>query len=193
MAREFITLDHAATLLEAERERAAPGALTRILQSLGFNFGTPAGEPVWTAMVMANSVLFRPGSTDAPAAIVYSFDTAFDADPDRLRGIAARLQELREIGSRGLSSDAPRELRAMAKQIEDEAARLTNHRVPASLVGGDEEVWYETLCIYRRDLPTGYLRDGLIPALALRSRRRTPRTLPLKYWPPELVAAWEDA
>jgi hypothetical protein len=140
------------------------------------------GSIVWGALVQANLLLFEPGPEDHPAMAVYSSDSLFEDDPDRLVAIARRLFALK-----GTTPEDPGE-RRLAEMITDEMERGMGWAVPKSCTGG-REVRSTTFMVFRRHLPGKVLSCSWFPLL---THPETPAVMivPWEYWPPDLVRIW---
>lgn len=120
------------------------------------------GRIVWACLVRADAELFRPGSANHPAELLYSLDPAADGAPHRLRAIA----------------------RALAP------VDLPDERVPDALCGGMTGVRRTTTLMVRRHLPDAVLQDRPVPLLVLPDQTTATMVLPSRYWSPRLLAHW---
>jgi Fe-S cluster assembly iron-binding protein IscA len=143
------------------------------------------GRASWACIMMANNGLFIPGRRDLPAAVVYSFDRVYDANPAALRNVADAVAQLRN-GTRDTS------LAEFAAVVMNEASVEKNCIVPPKLTFG-LEVRYETLYIQRHRLPGAYLAHWLLPVIIDESMPSQVMLLPLELWPRELLKEWESA
>lgn len=141
------------------------------------------GEVVWGALVMANKLLFEPGTEDLPALLVHSPDRHFDARPEALREVGQALFALKD------TAPADPELARLAALITGETERALGLALPPVLCS--RPVRAGVFMAYRRHVPTGVLRGGLFPVLTHPS---TPAVmmLPFEFWPIELIILWKE-
>jgi hypothetical protein len=144
------------------------------------------GKVVWGHLVQANAEVFRRGSRDLPAAVVFSEDPWFDGEIEKLGEFASRLFELK-----GLPGLDP-ELRTVVEAITAETTVLFNVDCPTSQTFG-KLVYYTTTVVVRRHLPTGSLTLGWFPYLALPDRTPASMILPYPFWPDGLREGWREA
>lgn len=141
------------------------------------------GEVALGKIVQANVELFSPGDYDLPANAIYSSRRTTPDLLDALSECATRLYALKNT-----EPDQPDE-KKFAEMITDEYRREMRVSVPKEIagVGG---VTLTTLMVFRKDLPHDYLSNSFFPLLI---HRETPATIiaPFKYWPDELLHAWE--
>lgn len=141
------------------------------------------GEVVFAHLIQANSLLFQPGDSDAPAAIVFSSDHYYDDHVDELLIIGHAMFDLK-----GKTQDDP-ELKRFAKAITDEVSALFNVKLPEKLTNG-RKVYYSTIIIHRKHLPVKYLKTRWFPVLIHPETTEACMILPSKYWAPNLVEYW---
>ncbi|WP_327234542.1 hypothetical protein OG349_11655 [Streptomyces sp. NBC_01317] len=138
---------------------------------------------VWAALVQANVLLFRPGSGDHPAEVVYGPDPkAFDDCPDSLSGIARSLFSLK-----GTEQYDP-ELQVFSDHLADEMERTMRMPVPRKLAG-NETVHITCVIVARRHLPEQVLHGSIFPLLIHPEKTDVTMILPSRYWPEDLPEA----
>jgi len=140
-------------------------------------------------LFMANSVLFEPGDSDAPAGAVYSFDPVVHRFPDKLERTGGRLFAFH--GDTGAPVDDPW-LRATEDSLRTGFERPMHERVPPEMADG-HALFHTSVMVYRDHLPSGQLTDGLVPLLVA-PRGTEPRTaiiVPGPLWPAPWRAQWE--
>lgn len=141
------------------------------------------GEIVWGGLVMANRLLFKPGTEDLPALLVHSPDRHFDARPEDLRQVGQALFDLKG------TTPADPELARLAALLTGETERALGLALPAALTS--RPVRASVFMVHRKHVPTGMLRCGLFPVLTHPS---TPvaMMLPFEFWPIELIVLWKE-
>lgn len=148
------------------------------------------GRVVWAALVMANTVLFKVGKHDAPAAVLFSFDPYYANRPDELSILATDLDTIRHSpdgGSvPGLTAAESSQLRTM---LQDERNRTIDRTLPPALTGG-RTVRYESIGVRRSRLPESCLIEGLFPVVVDPAQPTELMLPPLACWPDEVVRHW---
>lgn len=142
------------------------------------------GVVVWGFVFIANNVLWRPGTEDAPAAVVYSFDPAFRRDPTPLRGVIEALGLLRTS-----TRPAPPGLEATQALVQDDTGRSMQAPVSDRLSWG-RAVFLAAVMIHRKHLPVPMLTGLPLPLLACPGPGEPCLVVPAHYWPDALTAAW---
>jgi hypothetical protein len=136
------------------------------------------GRLVWGAIVQANTLLFKPGWQNHPAAVVYSPDTAlFDDNPDLLLDIARKLYRVKG------TQQADPELAAFSRMLASERDREMRMEVPRSLTGS-AAVHCTDIIVARRHLPGRVLSERVFPLLIAPERTAMTMMLPSRFWPP---------
>lgn len=140
------------------------------------------GEVYWSHIVQANRQLFEAGDVDCPAMVIFTADNHFDNRIGELQALARRLFELKST-----TPDDSKE-RRLAEMITDEMERGLGAVVPKSLTG-DRRVRSTTIMVFRKHLPGGILRNGLLPILV---HPDTPAVMivPQEFWPTALTEIW---
>jgi hypothetical protein len=134
------------------------------------------GMVVWGQIIQANELLYDFGLADHPAAVIYSLDTAIDANPMILEDAAAIL-----FDTKGEQTNP--ELQLFADKLEDEYVVDWNIPVPLSITS-NIQCFYMTTMIVRKHLPKMKLAGSLFPLLICPGRTEVGMVLPGKYWDP---------
>ena len=140
------------------------------------------GRIGWGALVEADDGVFAQGEDDLPGVLLFSEDEYFDARPAELAAIGAKLVELRAIGS---GSEASR----FAQAVRNDSGRPLGVPVPASLSA--REPMMSSFIAIRAHLPDGLLSGAWFPVLVHPSSV-VPMIVPQTFWPPAMLAAWND-
>jgi len=140
----------------------------------------------WGWVWVAHSACWDPGEGDGVGQVLYSDDPVLRRDPRQLQAIAAAVWAERE-----LAAPAPgrASLRTWAR---GEQPDVGPERVPRDLCEG-RVAWSAPLVVWRRVLPGGFLRHGLLPIVRppmhdLPSVCFAPR----EFWAPELLGRWSS-
>ncbi len=131
------------------------------------------GSVVWSQLVQANSLLFRPGTADCPGEVL--FDPTGRVDPARF-GDAAQAM----YGLKGLRLRNPW-LNFFAQALTHERVRTSGHDLPASL--GARGLQTASLLFFRKHLRDGVLSGGKLPLLVSPEHPGIVMMLPAQYWP----------
>jgi hypothetical protein len=203
-------------------ERAADPAMKQLINALRRSFGagrllqggrwmkqvrteppawmTTSGDPVrifyekqetlfrkgrigWGALVQADDGVFARGDDDLPCLLVYSEDEHFDARPAELAAIGARLAGLKAAGA-GASEPA-----RFAQAVRNDSGRPLGLPVPASLSA--REPMLSSFIAIRAHLPDGLLSGDWFPVL-IHPSSVVPMIVPHTFWPPAMLAAWNE-
>jgi hypothetical protein len=140
------------------------------------------GTVAWGALVQANSILFGPGMSDAPATMIYSAEPAIEVEPERLATIASRLFSLR-----GFAREDPAE-QQYGNMLEKESERAMGIAIPASHAEG-LQIFSTTVMIRRCHLPGRILRGKLMPVL-MHPASTAVMIVPSEVWPESLACDW---
>jgi len=140
------------------------------------------GRIGWGALVEADDGVFAQGEDDLPGVLLFSEDEYFDARPAELAAIGARLVELRAIGS---GSEASR----FAQAVRNDSGRPLGVPVPASLSA--REPMLSSFIAIRAHLPDGLLSGAWFPVL-IHPSSVVPMIVPQTFWPPAMLAAWNE-
>jgi hypothetical protein len=76
-----------------------------------------------------------------------------------------------------------------ADVLGDEVTRVMRRAVPRRLTEG-REVIFTSIMVRRKDLPDGFLADGMFPVLVLPKATEAALIVPWEWWSPALVAVW---
>ncbi len=142
------------------------------------------GRIGWAALVEADDGVFARGGDDLPGVLVYSEDEHFDARPAELAAIAARLRELKAAGAVGAF-----ELSRFAQLVRNDSGRPLGVAVPAAL--NAKEPLLSSFIAIRAHLPGGVLAGDWFPVL-MHPSSVVPMIVPSTFWPPALLAAWNE-
>lgn len=143
------------------------------------------GHVALAMLVQANERLFRKGSADAPANIIYTTETSAENPLDKLLQIAQRLFSLK--GTKPEDADEQK----FARMLSYEYGRDFRVTVPDSLAQG-LDVTYTTIMVHRKHLPEGYLSNVFFPLL-IHTESRAAMILPARYWSQEMLSAWLES
>jgi hypothetical protein len=141
------------------------------------------GVVVWGAIVQANSLMFKRGSSDSPADVVFSLTDAQRVDPGYLLQIARQLFALKGTKPAGPG------LAAIAQHLTNERTRVFGLPVPAS-ISPKANCQISTTLLVRKHLPRHRLAGSYFPLLVSKPEPRVVLPLPARYWPPELIEQW---
>jgi hypothetical protein len=151
---------------------------------LGYRWLARSGRITWACIVQANNGLFREGSDDLPAAVVYAEDDfAGDVEPAELLALAEEL-----FGLKGTTPSRADE-REVAFYLTDEHSHIFGCKVPASF-GPSRDYRLSCIFIPRSSLPHGMLRQKLFPIFIAPDGRGLVSVIPSKFWPKELLEYW---
>ncbi len=140
------------------------------------------GKIMLGRIVQANSMLFKPGKYDCPAAMIFTEDTFFEENPQKLGEIASNLFEIK-----GKATE-DEELQKFSDILADEMVPVFNIDVPDKITYG-KKVYFTTFMVIRKHLPVGYISNNTFPILACPEETEATIILPSKYWAPELKDA----
>ncbi len=143
------------------------------------------GRIGWGALVEADDGVFAQGGDDLPGVLVYSEDEYFDARPAELAAIGARLLELKSAGAVGASF----ELSRFAQLVRNDSGRPLGVAVPVALSA--REPMLSSFVAIRSHLPDGILAGAWFPVL-IHPSSVVPMIVPSTFWPPALLAAWNE-
>lgn len=141
------------------------------------------GQVVWGCIVQANTLLFKTGRGDHPAAVLYSPDPFFDEDVDLLLRIAYGIYSLK--GTLPLDETLAR----FAHMITNEMERQLRLPLPLGMTEG-REVFYTTIMVPRKHLPDRKLSQGVFPLLISPEQTPAAMILPSTFWPEPLTRLW---
>ena len=140
------------------------------------------GRIGWGALVEADDGVFAQGEDDLPGVLLFSEDEYFDARPAELAALGAKLVELKAIGS---GSEASR----FAQAVRNDSGRPLGVPVPASLSA--REPMLSSFVAIRAHLPDGLLSGAWFPVL-IHPSSVVPMIVPQTFWPPAMLAAWNE-
>ena len=131
------------------------------------------GEVVWSHLVQANSLLFRPGTENCPGEVLY--DPTGRVDPQRFPDAARAM-----FGLKGLRLRNPW-MAFFAEVLTHERTRTSGVELPASL--GARGLQTATLLFFRGHLPGGVLGAHRLPILVSPKVPGMVMMLPSRFWP----------
>jgi hypothetical protein len=143
------------------------------------------GRVVWAAIVQANNQIFKRGSVDVGASVVFSEDPWFDERPQELRRIAADLYQLK-----GTDQNDP-DVSAIARMLTSELMRGVKMPVPARFTT-QRRVFHSPIMLVRKHLPKGFLADQIFPALVDAEGKGQLILVPAAFWPASLLHEWDQ-
>ncbi|MEM8805453.1 MAG: hypothetical protein AAGF01_05440 [Cyanobacteria bacterium P01_G01_bin.38] len=144
------------------------------------------GKIVWGYLVQANTLLFEAGPKNHPAALVYSPDPTFH---NNLPALASLAKDLFALKNQTLTHPETEELKIFADAITSEVRGLLNVEIPRHSTWG-KQVYFTTLTVHRKHLPTGYLKLGWFPLLIAPDTSSAVMILPERYWSANLKTLW---
>lgn len=136
------------------------------------------GEPVWAALVQANSKIFELNSEALPGAVLYSPDPESFARPAVLARAAQNL-----FSSKGQTGGDPR-LQGLIEAVADERQTILHQELPASASEG-LYCLYTSVLFDPRHLPGGVLNLRVFPVLR-HPKSQAVLVVPHWHWPEEL-------
>lgn len=142
------------------------------------------GDVVWGHVVMANSLLFKPGKTDSPGDVLFAEDRSFDHLLDRLARAANTLFAL------GQDKPPAEDYRAIVHHLTNDMDRAAKLPVPAAISRG-ARLFVSTVMFHRAGLPLGLLGSNFLPLLVAPNIAAV-SVLPVALWADDLIAAWKD-
>lgn len=134
------------------------------------------GEVVWSHLVQANSLLFKPGTENCPGELLY--DPSGRVDPQRFADAAMAMFRLK-----GLRLRNPW-LAFFAQALTHERTRTSGVELPATL--GARGLQTATLLFFRGHLPGGVIKGHTMPILVSHKAPGMVMVLPSQYWPASL-------
>lgn len=143
------------------------------------------GGVVWASLVQGNEGLFSPGASDAPAMLIYSFETSWSDNLIPLEAMAQELFSLKE----GERFDPEEE--QYGEMLADEYERALGWAIPSS-ISRDRDVRSTGVMVHRKHLPQRLLTRPFVPVLA-HPESRMVFIVPSTYWPDMMLEAFERA
>ena len=140
------------------------------------------GRIGWGALVQADDGVFARGEDDLPGVLLFSEDEHFDARPAELAALGQRLMALKAAGG---SSDAGR----FGQLVRNDSGRPLGVPVPAAISA--REPMLSSFVAIRAHLPEGLLAGQWFPVL-MHPSSVVPMIVPSTFWPPAMLAAWND-
>lgn len=142
------------------------------------------GTVVWGAIIQANEILFDPKGMypSLPAAIVYSTDRVYDANPELLIEQAHSMYDLK-------GKTCTPEMQAFADKLANEMVADIKLAIPRGFTDS-AQCYYATLLIARKHLPQNHLANGFFPVLIAPNETDAVTVLPHAYWDSQFSSAW---
>ncbi len=145
-----------------------------------------SGQIYFAQVVQANAYLFdRKRKEDCPALFLYTTDSAANADPTILNGLAHKLFSYKDMDP----EDVPEEWREAARIITDEMDR-SQFKCTVPGPDGPVEVMGVAVMVFREYLPEKTIIGRTIPILALPGQCDSVLIVPKKYWSKDFIKAW---
>lgn len=141
------------------------------------------GNVVWGALVQANEVLYKPGTLDTAALVLYSEDPYFDERPHELRQAASQLSALKG------TTPEDEALRPLVAAMTAENDSIQHQQLPRHF-WHDRQIAATFLFVVRQHLPEGYLVNALFPILVAPKLSPAALVLPSAYWPDDFLEYW---
>ncbi len=141
------------------------------------------GRIVWGHIVQANSLLFKPGPEDCPAAAVFSLDPWFDDHLPELGSIADVLYQLKGEDTGDPAKDS------FAENLRDDYSPVFSAILPKA-ISGSVPAHYTAFMVHRKHLPVNHLNSVWIPLLIHPTKTSASMILPAKYWDTDLINYW---
>lgn len=141
-------------------------------------------EVVPGALVMANTMLYEPGSEPANAGFVFTFDQALAGDPDRLVQVAQSCFDLHreQTPVTPALAELQRRCRGWSERLPAGQSHVFDRvRVP-EVWCGNKATFVTPIAISRDQLPGGVIDRRIYPLLARRDRNESADLLPWSYW-----------
>lgn len=142
------------------------------------------GVVVWGHIIQANRLLFEPGVDDCPGELIFCLDEQHRGSVQELADCARQLFSLK-----GTSPDDP-SLMGIAEYLTDEYTRVFGLEVPAAISGHGHRI--SSTFFVRKHMPTGVLRQPLLPLLVLPEEPFVATVLPSKFWSEDFHSFWLD-
>ena len=141
------------------------------------------GIVVWGAIIQANAILFEPKGRhpNLPAALIYSEDRVYDANPEYLIDHAHSMYELK-------GEACSPEMQAFGDKLANEFVMDIKLPIPQGFTDGIQ-CYYATLLIARKHLPGNYLANGFFPVLIAPQETDVAMVLPAAYWDSKFAPA----
>lgn len=142
------------------------------------------GFPIWGMIIQANDALFQYGTADAPAQMVFSFETSWSDDCPRLDFIAQELFSLKNGRRYGA------EEQKFGALLADEYHRALGWKIPQT-IARNRKIFSSCMYIHREGLPGNYLANNFLPILAHPASRAI-IPIPKLFWPQSLTQIFQN-
>lgn len=146
------------------------------------------GEVRWASVIRANQDLYESGSDDAPGDLLFS-TTATDVEA--LENLPLLRDRLHELLDRPVESVTDEREAAWAEDMLDPMSFHRGFSLPRSWHAPGQEYQASTTMFHRGHLPGGMIKHRLMPVLVPAEPPLWAVVVPVKFWPPELLA-WLD-
>lgn len=140
------------------------------------------GKIVLAHVFKANTSLYQYGEYDSPATVVYSEDPFFEEDFYKLMEIVGYLSNLKNNPASEHSN--------LARMLADDMTAHYNILLPNSITYG-KKVYYTSLMVHRKLLPSRYLKSNWFPLLICPSETKASSIVPFYCWDRKLALMWE--
>lgn len=144
---------------------------------------TRDGIVTWGIFIQTNSLLQQPGSGDAPAELVYSLE---DTDRVELSDLAYIVRDLAQLKR---TTPVDKELAWISNYLIDGNIRVFGRVVPRTICPR-YRCRISTTYVVRKHLPSGYVRNGVVPIIVNPVEPYVALVLPDRYWPEPLIKWW---
>lgn len=143
------------------------------------------GVIVWGKVIQANEDIFKPGESNHPGELVYSFDEALNKNPRYLIHVADQLFALND------TKPDNRKLKEIADYLTDGTVRVFGLLVPKS-ISSQYTCRISTTFFVRKHLHESRLINGLMPIFVSPGKPYIALPVPCKYWEQHDINDQED-
>lgn len=143
------------------------------------------GVVVWGALIQANVDLFSSGKCDLPGEVVYCKNPFTRCDVGQLEWLASEIGDLKEE----MSEDPA--VQKIADYLKDERIRVFGWPIPTTM---DPKGMFQISTVFfaRHHLPNKKLSGAVFPVIIDKDNPSVAMVLPYKYWPKDLIDAWNQ-
>jgi len=151
-----------------------------------------SGKIYYACLIQANMKIFKRGTNNYGACIVYSEDPYFDENPDELALVAQEIYKYKG------TDNPPPDIKHFVDMITDERVYAYNEKLPSRMTqdpfGVDKEkvVYYTTLIIHRHHIPKKRLMRSIFPIITSPANLKSCMILPSHYWTKEFTAFYSE-
>ena len=144
------------------------------------------GKVYYACLLQANTKLFQKFPPfDYPAQIVFSTSPVMDENPYVLMDVVDKLYSYKYS-----DKAPPTEWIEIVENIRDEKDR-TSFSFSCCSHGTEFVAKMQTIMIFRKHLPTGILKSGILPVIACPEVCGSALVLPSEYWSGEFTEVWQ--